>query len=110
MEKILCVEEVDTRDAWVRDELKEKGYEVIFVNTKEEVIDAVQSSRPFDLAIVGMRMIGDSRGGLEVIREIRTKDPFTEIIVLTASGTLKNVYQGMKFCIWQYIFFLQKTG
>lgn len=104
MARILFVDgEKDVREVWT-EVLKKEGYEVTAVATKEEAIDTVKKTEPpFDLVIVDMRLGHEREGGLQVMKEVRFKDPFTEMIVFTVCGNLDNVYKSMEFYIWQYI-------
>jgi len=104
MDKILIVEdELPSLEALVK-RFREKGYEVVGADSKKEAIESIRKSAPFDVAIVDIKLSDlDEEGGLDVTKELRSKDLFTQIIILTAYGVLKNVYKAMKYGIWQYI-------
>ncbi len=104
MSKILIVDDELTTLKEMVEKLKEKGYEVEGVDSKEEAIETIRESPAFDVAVVDMKLReGDEEGGLDVVKAVRLKNLFTQIIVLTAYGTLENVRKAMEFGIWQYI-------
>ncbi|MEW6617829.1 MAG: response regulator [bacterium] len=104
MARILIVDDELTTLKEIVEKSKEKGYEIEGVDNKEEAIDIIEKSPAFDVAVVDMKLREeDEEGGLEVVRVVRLKDSFTQIIVLTAYGSLENVRKAMEFGIWQYI-------
>jgi two-component system response regulator RegA len=60
---------------------------------------------PPELAVVDLRMPG--RSGLELIRELKTIDPETKIVVLTAYGSIASTIDAMKLGA---IYYLQKPA
>lgn len=103
MDKILIVDdESDIIESYIK-RFKNEGYDAIGVATKDGAIKKIKEET-FDVAIVDMQLSPLEReGGLDVIKELRLKDLSTQIIVLTAYGTLENVYKAMKYGLYQYI-------
>ncbi|MDI6736731.1 MAG: response regulator [bacterium] len=104
MSKILIVDDNLTALKEMVERLEEKGYEVEKADSKEEAIEIIRESAVFDVAVVDMKLREEEEeGGLKVVKAVRLKDSFTQIIVLTAYGSLENVRKAMEFGIWQYI-------
>lgn len=59
--------------------------------TPEEALSLAEQRRPA-VALVDMRLQGDSRGGVELIRELRVVSPETICGVITATDTLGDFY------------------
>lgn len=66
---------------------------------------ALAIADPPELAVVDLRMPG--RSGLELIRELKTIDPETKIVVLTAYGSIATTIDAMKLGA---IYYLQKPA
>lgn len=105
MKRIFVVDdEKDIRES-LEEGLKRRGYDVATARDKSEALKIIKKSPPFGLAIVDMRLSKTAKEeeGLEVVEAIRKRDFFTQIIVLTAFGSLENVRKAMNFRIFQYI-------
>jgi two-component system response regulator RegA len=63
------------------------------------------SADPPELAVVDLRMPGKS--GLDLIRELKTIDPETKIVVLTAYGSIATTIDAMKLGA---VYYLQKPA
>lgn len=101
--KILVVDDDPRVIEELISDLEEEGYEITSARSKKDAGNIISMNPPFDLAIVDMKLATDEEGGLDVIKEVRDKDSLSEIIVLTAYGSLENVYKAMKYHIWNYI-------
>jgi len=66
---------------------------------------ALALADPPEFAVVDLRMPG--RSGLELIRELKTIDPETKIVVLTAYGSIATTIDAMKLGA---IYYLQKPA
>lgn len=105
MYRILIVDdELDVLKSMV-ESFRMRGYETEGVDNKKEAIEFIHRNPPFDVAIIDMKLswIDDEEGGLEVAKAVKEKDLSTEIIIVTAYGSLKNVYKVMSFGIFTYI-------
>ena len=70
------------------------------VESGEQAVKKVGEER-YDLIISDMRMPGIS--GIEVLRAAKEKSPSTEVIMITAYGTVENAVEAMKIGAFDYI-------
>ena len=85
--KILIVDDQRNMRTTLAMMLRGLGYEV------EEAADGIEGSErgttgAFDLVLTDLRM--GNKDGIEVLRSIKEKQPMTEVIVMTAYGTIES--------------------
>ncbi len=98
--RILVVDdEVNIREA-LASLLEDDGYHVTTASSADEAIEALRND-PFDLVISDLRMDGQS--GLDILRWMRETCPETEMIILTAYGTVEGAVEAMKLGAYDYI-------
>ncbi len=98
--KILIVDdEVNIRDA-LATLLAKSGYEVSTAANGEEAIRQMQGTA-FDLAIVDLKMPG--MGGIELLRWIKEHSADSEVIVMTAYGSVETAVDAMKAGAYDYL-------
>ena len=103
MSRILCVDdEEEIRNALKR-RLEREGHTVTTASNTEEGILALQDTGPsYDVVITDMSMEeGDS--GLKMLKAATERDVFTEVIVLTAYGNVKNAVECMQRGAFDYV-------
>ena len=73
------------------------------VETAEDGAKAIEkiNAGEYDLIISDIRMPGIT--GLDVLRESKTKSPHTEVVMITAFGTIENAVEAMKIGACDYI-------
>ena len=91
--RILVVEDNDTMRSGMIRVLRKAGHMVFEAPDGNSGLEEVQNQR-FDLVITDYRMQG--LNGLELLKEIKTIDADTEIIVITAYGTIELAVEAMK--------------
>ncbi len=99
MQTILIVDD----DKAIRYSLKrmlEEKYSILTAQNGEEALDRVKESSP-DLIIMDIKMPG--RSGIDVLREIKSIDPKSLVIMMTAYGTTETAIEAMKFGAFDYI-------
>lgn len=84
--------------------LRARGFEVRTAANYDEAAELARDESP-ELAVVDLRMPG--RSGLELIRELRRLDAQTEIVVLTAYGSIATTIDAMKLGA---VYYLQKPA
>jgi two-component system response regulator HydG len=94
MARILIVDDHDSARSMLSEMLRVEGYEVDQASNGERACTMV-SDNGYDLVITDLRM-GDV-GGLEVLRRTRESSPHTEVIVMTAFGTIEDAVEAMRF-------------
>ena len=99
MQTILIVDD----DKSIRYSLKrmmEEKYSILTAQNGEEALDRVKESSP-DLIIMDIKMPG--RNGIEVLKEIKSIDPKSLVIIMTAYGTTETAIEAMKYGAFDYI-------
>ena len=98
--KILVVDdEVNIREALAA-LLGDDGYEVSTASSAEQAMNTLGENH-YQIVISDMRMDGGS--GLELLRWIRTHVHETEIILLTAFGSVEGAVEAMKLGAYDYL-------
>ena len=99
MQTILIVDD----DKSIRYSLKrmmEEKYSILTAQNGEEALDRVKENSP-DLIIMDIKMPG--RNGIEVLKEIKSIDPKSLVIIMTAYGTTETAIEAMKYGAFDYI-------
>lgn len=73
--------------------LSRRGFRAAWVGSGDEAL-ATLSETPYDVVLLDLRMPGMS--GMEVLRQIRTRLPTVEVIVLTGHGGVETGIEGMQ--------------
>jgi DNA-binding NtrC family response regulator len=98
--RILVVDdEINIREALAA-LLNDDGYEVRTASSAEEALKTLREET-FDVVISDLRMTGLS--GLDVLRWLRDTSPETEMIILTAYGTVEGAVEAMKLGAYDYV-------
>ena len=104
---ILIVDDEETMRISMADLLKLEGYQTA---TAKDGLDAIEKisnqtknnpDRPFDLILLDLKMPG--KDGLEVLRHTTRSSPDTQIILLTAHGSLQSAIEALQLGIHDYI-------
>ena len=98
--KILIVEDDrDTAEA-MRVSLEAQGYHVTTSADVEEGFRKAAEIVP-DVVVLDVKMPG--MDGIETIREMKKKNPYTEVILLTGHASMESGIEGMKLGAFDYI-------
>jgi DNA-binding NtrC family response regulator len=73
--------------------LEMEDYRVETADTGEEGLTKI-AEQPFDLVLLDLAL--PDRNGLEILREIRDRDPSLAVILITAYGTVENAVLAMQ--------------
>lgn len=79
---------------------KRAGYNVDSVESGEKVVE-LQKNHVYDLVVVDLKM--EAMDGLEVLSRIKRITPSTEVIVMTAFGTIDSAIQAMRNGAYDYV-------
>ncbi len=80
--------------------LEREGYEVTSAETGTEALKAFEAD-PHDLVLLDL-MLPD-RSGLEVLREIRRRDPDAVVVIVTAYSSIEGAIEAMREGAFHYI-------
>jgi len=99
MQTILIVDD----DKSIRYSLKrmmEENYSIAAASNGEEALNQIRRNPP-DLIIMDIKMPG--RNGIEALKEIKSIDPKSLVILMTAYGTTETAIEAMKYGAFDYI-------
>ncbi len=85
----------------LREILGEEGYRVVSSSSGEEALE-VGKQELFDVIISDMRL-GTSLNGLDVLRAYKTIQPESEVILITAFGSMETAIEAVKAGAFDYI-------
>jgi len=78
----------------------DRGLDALGAATAEEAIAAASEDSP-ELAVVDLRM--PDRSGLEVVRELKARDPTTNVVVLTGYGSIATALEAVRLGATHYL-------
>jgi len=100
MAKILVVDDHESMRESLINSIEREGFIVKGVESGEKAIESI-SLEHFDLVITDLKMPDIS--GLEVIRKVKKISPSTEIILITAYGSISTAVEAIKCGAYDYI-------
>ena len=80
--------------------LSEEGYTVNLADTGKLAMEAFRQKR-FDLLVADLRL--PDIDGMEVIKQVKTEKPETEVIVITGYGTAAKAVEAMKLGVHDFL-------
>ncbi len=92
-EEIIVIEDNDTMRLGIADSLKREGYTVAVYDNGPDALKKFQVV-PAALAIVDLKM--EPMNGIEVLSKLREINPSTEILMISAYGTVEDAVKAMK--------------
>ncbi|MFQ5508627.1 MAG: sigma-54-dependent transcriptional regulator [Leptospirillia bacterium] len=99
MKRILIADDNNAMREMLTQALEGKGHDVTPVTDGNAAAELVPTG--FDLVVTDLRMPG--KDGLEVLKEVKKSSPETEVIVMTAFGTVENAVEAMRYGAFDYI-------
>ncbi len=100
MHKILVVDDDASLRRILEYNLSQEGYEVVTAVDGETAIAALDSSR-FDVVLTDIKMPG--MDGMDLLSEVKSRAPDTQVIVITAFGTIEMAVEAMKAGAFEYV-------
>lgn len=79
---------------------RREGYAVAAAESGEEAIELLLR-KPFDLVVTDLRLTGIN--GIEVLRRTKELFPDTEVVVMTAYGTIEGAVEAIKAGAYDYL-------
>ena len=103
MSRILVVDDEETVREALKRRLEREGHMVRLADSAAAGIAALQDGGPaYDVVITDMSM-EDGDSGVQMLKAAVERDVFTEVIVLTAYGNVKNAVECMKMGAYDYV-------
>jgi DNA-binding NtrC family response regulator len=96
---LVAEDEVNIRNALVT-MLEKKGHQVRGVGTAEEALAQLEAVR-MNLVISDLKMPGI--GGMELLRRLKSQWPDTEVVVMTAYGSIDTAVEAMRLGAYDYL-------
>jgi two-component system, NtrC family, response regulator AtoC len=100
MARILVIDDEEGIRAFLAEALERDGHEVAVAASGEAGLRQA-AERAFHLVITDLRMPGVD--GMTVVRRLRAEQPDTEVIVLTAHGSVETAVDAMKLGAYDYL-------
>src|SRR5450755_3529767 len=100
MPKILIVDDQRNMRTTLAMMLKGVGYEVDEAGDGEQG-SSQGSTGAFDVVLTDLRM--GSKDGMDVLRAVKEAQPMTEVIVMTAYGTIESAVEAIRLGAFDYI-------
>ncbi len=101
MARILVVDDEEGLREFVGDALEADGHLTVRVADGQAAADRL-AHESFDLVITDLRMPGPI-DGMALLRRLRAEQPETEVIVLTAYGTVETAVEAMRLGAFDYL-------
>ncbi len=98
--RVLVVDDEEIKRVSLADDLRDAGFDVADFERGEPAL-AELSRRHADVVITDLKMPG--MDGLELLRRIRAANPETDVIIMTAYGTVETAVQAMRHGAYDYI-------
>lgn len=99
-EPILLIEDEKLMRVTLEDALKSSGYDVISFENGRDAIDALRESY-FSIVVTDVRL--PDVDGLEILKNIIENKKDTQVILMTAFGSIKDAVEAMKLGAFDYI-------
>jgi two-component system response regulator HydG len=100
MAKVLVVDDQRNMRSTLSLMLRDAGYEVVEAHDGEHACDLVVADS-FDLVLTDLKM--GAMDGIQVLRHAKEAAPLTEVIVMTAYGTIESAVEAMRLGAHDYI-------
>jgi DNA-binding NtrC family response regulator len=81
--------------------LGDEGYEVKTAGSVAEAVARLREGRPFDLVFTDLRLPDST--GIELLDRIKADAPDTQVVLITAHGTLDTVIEAIKRGAYYYV-------
>ncbi|MBI1247354.1 response regulator [bacterium] len=76
------------------------GYRAVSCGSGREALDLL-AKQPFDVVVTDLQMPG--MDGLQLVREVRAKHPQTQLVMVTAHGSIHTAVDAMRFGALDYL-------
>ncbi len=105
MGNILVIDDEESLRHTLGRVLRQAGYEVTTAGEGTQALrldnDGYENERPFDVVYLDIRLPG--KDGLQVLKEIRQRDPYLPVILLTAFGSVATAVEALRLGATDYL-------
>jgi DNA-binding NtrC family response regulator len=91
--KILVIDDEPLMRLTIQDALAGEGYEVAVAETGKRGTDLLKENHT-DIVITDLRL--PDMDGIEILREVKTSQPMTQVVLITAYGSIDSAVTAMK--------------
>ncbi len=103
MGRILVVDDEELVREAIKLRLEREGHQVETAGSEAEAIEKIRTANPpYDVVITDMVMESEN-SGLEVLKAALLRDVLTEVIILTAYGSVANAVECLKRGAYDYL-------
>jgi DNA-binding NtrC family response regulator len=103
MGRILVVDDEELAREAIKLRLERDGHQVDTAASEAEAIEKIRTANPpYDVVITDMVMESEN-SGLEVLKAALLRDVLTEVIILTAYGSVANAVECLKRGAYDYL-------
>ena len=99
--KILVVEDQDAMRESLMIAFKDEGYQVEGAASGEEAIQKLENRNVYDLVVTDLKM--KKVDGLEVLKTVKASNQSTEVVLITAYGTISTAVQAIRDGAYDYV-------
>ncbi len=98
--RILIVDDEEDFVNALAERLTIREYNVATSYSGQDALDKIKEHN-YDIVILDVKMPGTN--GIDVLKEIKTIKPLTEVIMLTGNATVETAIEGMKLGAYDYL-------
>lgn len=95
---------VDDEEAFINTmekRLSKRDLKVLTALSGEEALEKLENNKNLDVVILDVKMPG--MDGIQTLREIKSRYPLVEVIMLTGHATVESAVEGMKLGAFDYL-------
>ena len=100
MPSILIVDDKDSLRDMLTRTLSLEGYEVETASDGKDALK-IADARRFDVVLTDLKL--PSMDGIEILSRLKERDPFMEVIMMTAFGTIETAVHAMKLGAFDFL-------
>ncbi len=101
LKRVLVVDDEKSITSALELVLGDEGYEVTTAGSVAEAIARLQDGRPFDLVFTDLRL--PDATGIELLDRIKADAPDTQVVLITAHGSLDIIIEAIKRGAYYYV-------
>lgn len=98
--KILIVDDEQSVRIFLKDLFVEEGFDVCEAKDGKETLEMARSEDP-NMIVLDLKL--PDVNGLDLIPQLKKENPLSEIIIITALGTVENAVKAIKFGAYDFI-------